>query len=121
MGDLATTMAVMYPGAGHEDEFVFNVRTHEGHYKKPRACRDDRDINQHFLRPAAKALGVYWIGFGFHAFRREAVTEMAPSLGTFRVGRLAGHSKPQMSMDYKPTGPRCAGTGRARPTWTDSR
>jgi integrase len=100
MGDLAITLAALYPGSGHEDEFVFSVKTHVGRYKTPKTCRSDQDINQHFMRPVAKALGVYWVGFGFHAFRREAVTAMAPSLGTFQVGRMAGHSRPDMSMDY---------------------
>ncbi len=30
------------------------------------------------------ALGVYYTGFGFHGFRREAVTELAKSAGANR-------------------------------------
>ena len=43
--------------------------------EKPGVCRDGRDLNQHFLRSAAIGLGLYRQGFGYHAFRREAVTE----------------------------------------------
>ena len=100
MGDLDVRLAEMYPGAGHEDEFVFSVRTHEGHYKKARACRDDRAINQHFLRPAANAKGVYWVGFGFHAWRREAVTAHAQSLGGLQAQRMAGHTHVDMTLGY---------------------
>ena len=92
MGDLDVRLAGMYPGVGHEDEFVFSVRTHEGHYKTARAGPDDRAINQHFLRPAAKAKGVYYVGFGFHAFRREAVTAHAASIGGLQAQRMAGHT-----------------------------
>lgn len=100
MGDLAPELAHRYPGAGHEDEFVFSVQTHVGHYAKPRFTRDDRDINQHFLRPAAKALGVYYVGFGFHAFRREAVTEHAAVLGGLQAQRMAGHAHVDMTLEY---------------------
>jgi len=34
-------------------------------------------VLQHFLRPAAEKLGLYHPGFGFHSFRREAVTALA--------------------------------------------
>jgi hypothetical protein len=35
MGRLAHNLAAMYPGAGHEDEYVFSVRTHQNE-KAPR-------------------------------------------------------------------------------------
>lgn len=63
MGLLATDLATLYPGPEHAEEYVFSVRTHVGREKKGRVCRDDRAINQHFLRPAAVALGVYYKGF----------------------------------------------------------
>jgi hypothetical protein len=59
-------------------------------------CRDDRDINQHFLRPVAKALGIYYPGFGFHAFRREAITHLARLLDPFQAQRMAGHTHPRI-------------------------
>ena len=57
MGDLSPDLVPTYPGPVY-DEYVFSVRTHVGAEEKPRICRDDRAINQHFLRPAAVALGV---------------------------------------------------------------
>jgi integrase len=94
MGMLAQDLRALYPGAGHEDEFVFSVKTRTG------VCRDDRDINQHFLRPAAIELGVYQKGFGFHAFRREAITAHDKTLGTLQSQRMAGHSTVDMSLHY---------------------
>jgi len=99
MGEIALALAARYPGAGHEREFVFSVSTHQER-KAQGACRDDRDILQHFLRPAAKAAGLYWPGFGFHAFRREAVTEHGRTLGASQAQRMAGHSKADMSLHY---------------------
>jgi hypothetical protein len=81
-------------------EFVFNVPTHTGRWTKPGICRDDRDINQHFLRPAAIALGIYRKGFGFHAFRREAVTEHGSTMGQLQTQRMAGHAKADMTQHY---------------------
>ncbi len=79
---------------------MFGVRTHVAREKKGRVCRDDRAINQHFLRPAAIALGLYYKGFGFHAFRREAVTELAKSAGANQAQRMAGHSRADISLHY---------------------
>ncbi len=98
LGEIAMKLANRYPGAGHEDEFVFSVRTHEGHYVKAKYTRDDRDINQHFLRPAAKKLGVYYIGFGFHAFRAEAATAHAQSMGGMQTQRMLGHAHVDMTL-----------------------
>ena len=86
-------------GPGDPEAFIFSVATHEGEFK-PRVSRDDRDINQHFLRPAAKALGLYRPGFGFHSLRREAVTEYQATLGQAQAQRLAGHSKADMTQEY---------------------
>lgn len=84
--------------AGHtEEEFVFSVRTKWG---GGRICRDDRSINQHFLRKAAKSLGFYWEGFGFHSFRREAITGLSQEMGTGQTMKVAGHSKPATTIEY---------------------
>ena len=100
MGELADELGKRYPGDGHGDEFVFSVQTHVGDWKTPGISRDDRDINQHFLRPAAKALGLYYVGFGFHAFRREAVTEIARQSDAIQAMRTAGHSKMDTTLLY---------------------
>jgi hypothetical protein len=63
-------------------------------------CRDDRDIQQHFLRPAAKALGFYWVGFGFHALRREAIVALGDLLSAGQVMHIAGHSTLDMMALY---------------------
>jgi integrase len=78
----------------------FSVRTHLGREKKGRVRRDDRAINRHFLRPAAIALGVYYKGFGFHAFRREAVTDLAKYAGASQAQGMAGHSRVDTSLHY---------------------
>ncbi len=106
MGTLAENLAALFPGEGHEQDYVFSVRTHIKRDSLSqsgligRVCRDDRGMNQHFLRPAAISLGVYSKGFGFHAFRREAVTELAKHAGANQAQRMAGHSKADMSLHY---------------------
>lgn len=77
---------------GDPDRFVFSVLTKFGE------SRDDRDINQHFLRPAAKALGIYWPGFGFHQFRRQAITALG--VDPLQAKKLAGHSHVDMTGAY---------------------
>lgn len=96
LGSLAGDLKLMYPGDGNGDEFVFWVSTHGGR----RSTRDDRSIHQHFLRPAAKNLKLYWIGFGFHSFRREAVTAHGLTVGPLQAARMAGHSRVDMAAHY---------------------
>ncbi len=85
---------------GDPERFVFQIETHPEWGHKVAVCRDDRDLNQHFLRPAAVALGFYWQGFGWHALRREAVTALNATLGTAAAMRMAGHSTMDMSLHY---------------------
>ena len=100
MGVLAGDLAAIYPGGECDEDFVFSVRTHLSREKSGRICRDDRGILQHFLRPAAKSLGLHYEGFGFHAFRRDAVTEYSRSMGSNQAQRMAGHSRADMSLHY---------------------
>jgi integrase len=86
--------------SGDPEAFLFRVETRPQWGRKVSVCRDDRDILQHFLRPAAVALGLYYPGFGFHAFRREAVTETADLLGIGQAMKLAGHSSADISLLY---------------------
>jgi integrase len=96
LGYLAEDLKLMQ---GNPEDFVFTVQTHVGNWNKPGQCRDDRDINQHFLRPAAVQLGLYYKGFGFHAFRREAVTEwMSHNPG--EAMNAAGHATADISRQY---------------------
>jgi integrase len=85
---------------GDPERFVFQIKTAPLWGRKVAVCRDDRDLNQHFLRPAAKALGFYWKGFGFHALRREAVTAINAMLGVNQAMKMAGHSTADMSLLY---------------------
>jgi integrase len=85
---------------GEPERFVFQIHTEPEWGRKSSLCRDDRDINQHFIRKAAKALGFYWQGFGWHALRREAVTAMNSALGVSQAMRMAGHSTADMSLAY---------------------
>jgi integrase len=75
---------------------VFSVPTHKG----KRQTRDDRSILRYFVRPVAKRLGVYYKGFGFHSFRREAITALAESGGAMMAMKMAGHSKMDQTMGY---------------------
>jgi integrase len=88
---------------GDLERFVFQVETKAGRagpYQKNFVCRDDRGLLQHFLRPAAKSIGCYSVGFGWHSLRREAVTAFSASLGIGQAMRLAGHSTTDMSLEY---------------------
>jgi integrase len=98
MGYLSTDLKSLCKG--DPERFVFQIETHPEWGKKTAICRDDRDLNQHFLRPAAKALGFYWKGFGFHALRREAVTAFNAALGVTQTMRMSGHSTIEMSANY---------------------
>jgi integrase len=98
MGYLADDLKALC--TGDPERFIFQIKTAPEWGKKISVCRDDRDIQQHFLRPAAKALGIYWPGFGFHTFRREAVTAISSALGVAQAMRMAGHSTMDMSLQY---------------------
>lgn len=78
--------------SGNPEAWVFSVVTRFGD------SRDDRDINQHFLRPAAKRLGIYYPGFGFHVFRHEAITALG--VDPLQAQRIAGHSRADMTGHY---------------------
>jgi integrase len=94
MGELSRFLAERNPGPESADDFVFTVKTSRG------VSRDDRDILQHFLRPTAEKLDLYYPGFGFHSFRREAVTALANEIGVPQTMKAAGHSKADMTLLY---------------------
>jgi integrase len=94
LGQLTEQLRALWPGPGHENDFVFSVTTSKG------ICRDDRDINHYYLRRQAKRLGIYWTGFGFHAFRREAITAISALAGVGQAMNAAGHAKSDMSQEY---------------------
>ena len=62
---------------------------------------DDRQLLRDVLRPAAKRLGIYFPGFGWHTFRRQNITVIQEEGATpFEAQAQAGHSKPAMTSAY---------------------
>jgi integrase len=56
-----------YPGPHKREEFVFLG-------EDGRTPPDDRDLLRFEFRPILKRLGLYYPGFGWHAFRRQNIT-----------------------------------------------
>jgi hypothetical protein len=62
---------------------------------------DDRAILRSVIRPAAKRLGFYFEGFGWHSFRRQNLTLLQEEgATTFEAMAQAGHSRPTMTSEY---------------------
>lgn len=62
---------------------------------------DDRDLQQHVWRPAAKAAGCYVLGFGFHTWRRMAVTWAQQAGATpLEAMKLARHTDVRTTAMY---------------------
>ena len=62
---------------------------------------DDRSILRSVIRPAAKDLGFYFEGFGWHSFRRQNITVLQEEgATTFEAMAQAGHSRPSMTGEY---------------------
>ena len=79
-------------GAGQE-AFVFDRGGGEPY--------DDRALMKDYLRPAAKELGFYFEGFGFHSFRRGGITTIQEvGASTIEASLYAGHSRPAVTAEY---------------------
>jgi integrase len=62
---------------------------------------DDRDLQQHVIRPAAEAVGIYFEGFGMHTFRRLNVSWRQEVGATpFEAMKAAGHTNPSTTWLY---------------------
>jgi len=62
---------------------------------------DDRDILKNYIRPAAKKLGFYFPGFGWHSFRRQHVTRIQEEDATVAEAQVqAGHARPSLTREY---------------------
>jgi len=62
---------------------------------------DDRDLQQHVFRPAAKAVGMYFEGSGMHTFRRLNISWRQEVGATpFEAMRAAGHTAPDTTWLY---------------------
>lgn len=82
------------PGPHRRGEFVF--LGDDG--KNP---PDDRDMLREYFRPYVKRLGLYYIGFGWHAFRRENITMRQQAGATpMEAMKAAGHSSLDMTALY---------------------
>lgn len=67
LGPLVEEFKRRYPGDQARDRFVFIGGDGQ-------APPDERDLLRFTLRPALKRLGLYYEGFGWHAFRRQNIT-----------------------------------------------
>lgn len=95
-GYLGELLRKLYPGPEAAERFCFEVSTKGGR----RVTRDDRSIARYFLKPAAAKLGLYYRGFGFHAFRREAITGISANSDAIQACRVAGHSRMDTTLLY---------------------
>jgi integrase len=83
-----------YPGPHKHDSFVF---VGDDGALPP----DDRDLLREHFRPVIKRLGLYYQGFGWHAFRRESVTMRQQAGATpIEAMKQAGHSSLDMTALY---------------------
>jgi integrase len=98
MGYLANDLKQLC--VGDPERYVFQIQTHPKWGRSTTICRDDRGLAQHFLRPAAKALGFYWKGFGFRSLRREAITAIGSVAGIGQAMNAAGHVHADTSLLY---------------------
>ena len=65
---------------------------------------DDRKLLKDYIRPAARELGIYFEGFGFHSFRRGVATLLQEAgASTIEVQRVLGHAKPSVTSEYSLT------------------
>ncbi len=83
-----------YPGPHKRNAFVFL----DNDSALP---PDDRDLLREYFRPVIKRLGLYYKGFGWHAFRRESVTMRQQAGATpMEAMKAAGHSSLDMTALY---------------------
>lgn len=62
---------------------------------------DDRAILKDFICPVVKRLGIYFLGSGWHPFRRQNITRIRKvGATTFEAQVQAGHSRPTMTTEY---------------------
>jgi integrase len=85
---------------GDPERHIFRIATRPDWGTRTSFCRDDRSIHRYFLKPAAIELGLYTKGFGFHDLRREAITRYEDQVGLVQASKVAGHSRPVMTLHY---------------------
>jgi integrase len=84
-----------YPGLHKREEFVFVGE--DGHMPP-----DDRDLLRFEFRPILKRLGLYYPGFGWHAFRRQNITwrQQLGGATPLEAQKAARHSSLDMTYLY---------------------
>lgn len=94
LGPLVEEFKRRYPGAHAIEKYIF---VGDDGIVPP----DDRDVLREILRPAAKRLGIYWPGFGWHTFRRQNVSWRQEAGATpLEAQKAAGHAKLDMTYLY---------------------
>jgi integrase len=95
LGPLVEEFRRRYPGPHVRDQFVF---IGDDGVMPP----DDRDLLRYEFRPVLKKLGLYYSGFGWHAFRRQNVTwrQQVGGATPLEAQRAAGHGSPDMTYLY---------------------
>lgn len=94
LGHLTSQLQALHPGPEAVNRFVFEIKTRRG------TTRDERIIRRYFVTKAAKRLGIYWRGFGWHSFRREAITAVAAYADPIQAMRMAGHTRMEVTLLY---------------------
>jgi integrase len=92
LGELLEVFRRFKPVEAKPEDYVFS---------KGSEPFDDRDILKKYIRPAAKRLGIYFLGFGWHSFRRQNLTRIQEEGASPVDAQVqAGHSRPGMTQEY---------------------
>lgn len=92
---LTAEFARRNPGPHRRDEFIFIGN--DGKFPP-----DDRDLLREYFRPVVRRLGLYYEGFGWHAFRRNSITfrQTVGGATAMEAMKSAGHSSVDMTLLY---------------------
>lgn len=94
LGPLVDDLVKLHPGAVGGSRFVF---LGEDGIHPP----DERDLLRYELRPLLRRLGLYYPGFGWHAFRRQNITWRQHAGATsYEAQKGAGHTRPSTTFEY---------------------
>lgn len=94
LGPLVHEFTKRYPGPQAAEKFVFEDLDN--------LPPDDRDLLRFYFRPVVQKLGLYYNGFGWHAFRRQNVTwrQTVGGATPLEAMKAAGHSSVDMTLLY---------------------
>lgn len=97
LGPLVDEFKRRYPGPQANEKYLF---TEDGIVPV-----DERDVLRLELRPVLKRLGLYYQGFGWHAFRRQNITwrQTVGGATAIEAQQSAGHTRMDMTMIYSLT------------------